>query len=208
MLRDDLPANPGGPAEGIGYAVLATSRDGIHWERHHDVFMDRGAEPEAWDRAMTWIGCALPDGDQILLYYGGYKRGHKVEAKSERQIGLATLPRDRFVSRDAAPGEAGYLKTVPLYLADGKEKVLVLNASCKAEGGIRVQVRDNRGRIMPGYSFKECTALAGDGFEMPVRWNGKQDLSDLTAYTIHLEFEIRGASLFAFDVVRDPSSPL
>ncbi|MFH1743250.1 MAG: hypothetical protein ABIH23_29950 [bacterium] len=53
MLHDDYAAEPGGPAEGIGYTTLVTSRDGVHWERHDDIFFDRNSEPYAWDRAMT-----------------------------------------------------------------------------------------------------------------------------------------------------------
>ena len=32
VLRDDLPCDPGGPKDGIGYSVLATSRDGVTWQ--------------------------------------------------------------------------------------------------------------------------------------------------------------------------------
>ena len=41
---------------GPSYVELVTSRDGIHWERHDDIFFDRNPDPNAWDRAMTWIG--------------------------------------------------------------------------------------------------------------------------------------------------------
>jgi len=203
MLHDDLPANPGGPVEGIGYAVLATSRDGIHWERHKDIFLDRGKDPDSWDRAMTWIGCALPVEDQMYLYYGGYKRGHKVEARTERQIGLAVMPRDRFVSIDSRGAEKGHFRTVPLYLADGKGKQLSLNADCGKEGALRVQVLNARGEVFPGYSFEECVPVKGDGLKSRVRWKSKADLSALFAQTIHLEFEIQNASLFAFDVLSE-----
>lgn len=33
VLRDDLPAEPGGPTAGIGYTVLTWTRDGRTWQR-------------------------------------------------------------------------------------------------------------------------------------------------------------------------------
>ncbi|MEJ7639962.1 MAG: hypothetical protein WKF75_18820 [Singulisphaera sp.] len=41
VLRDDLPCDPGGPTDGIGYSVLATSRDGVTWHRRREPFLDR-----------------------------------------------------------------------------------------------------------------------------------------------------------------------
>ncbi|MCB9768703.1 MAG: hypothetical protein H6752_10950 [Candidatus Omnitrophica bacterium] len=196
MLHDDLPADPGGEAEGIGYAVLATSRDGIRWERHDDIFLDRAENSDAWDHAMTWIGCCLDVGDEMFIYYGGYKRGHKIEAKTERQLGLATMPLDRFVSRDAEG--KGSLRTVQCYLRDGKEKALTLNADA-SKGSIRVQLRDNHGEVIDGFSFEDCEPITRDGLHIPVRWKSKS-LDDLLAATLHLEFEMENASLYGFDV--------
>ena len=55
---------------------------------------------------MTWIGYALPVGDEVYLYYGGYARGHKVEPDTERQIGLAKMKRDRYVAITPAGSKA------------------------------------------------------------------------------------------------------
>src|SRR5205085_309822 len=79
VLHDDFSCDPGGPKNGIGYAVLVTSRDGVRWQRFREPFLDRNVQPGSWDHAMTWIGCALPLGEEMLFYYGGYARGHKIE---------------------------------------------------------------------------------------------------------------------------------
>src|SRR5262249_22537982 len=97
VLRDDLPCDPDGPVEGIGCAALATRCDGVHWHRYREPFLDRTLTPGAWDHAMAWIGDALPVGDELFLYYGGYARGHKIEPYKERQLGLARMKRDRYV---------------------------------------------------------------------------------------------------------------
>ena len=171
MLRDDLPAEPGGAPEGIGWTALVTSRDGRRWERDDEPFFDRSPDPEAWDRAMAWIGCALPVGDEVFLYYGGYQRGHKVEPTKERQIGLARMPADRFVSRDAVGETPGRLLTVPLRTPEGGPRGLVLNAAAAAGGEIRVAVLDaGTGEVLPGYGLANASPVGGDGLALPVSW--------------------------------------
>src|SRR5205823_14937306 len=114
---------------GIGYTVLATSRDGVTWQRYREPFLDRNPQRGSWDHAMTWMSGALPVGDEVFFYYGGYARGHKVAAATERQIGLARMKRDRYVALTPAK-DAGTLRTRP-FLVPGER--LTLNA--KAAGG-------------------------------------------------------------------------
>ena len=108
ILRDDLFADsPPVPADayGIGYTALAWSRDGETWIRDTTPFFERDPAPGAWDHSHAWIDEQVPVGDQIYLYYAGYAHGHKVNRFEERQIGLVTMKRDRYVARRA--GETG-----------------------------------------------------------------------------------------------------
>lgn len=198
MLHDDLPATPGGPADGIGYAMIATSRDGRHWERHDDIFFDRDPNPEAWDHAMTWISSVLPIGDELYVYYGGYKRGHKVAKDTERQIGMTKMPMDRFVSWDSIGESPGRLITVPVRLPPGACRLL-LNANASG-GRIRVQLKDPLGdKMLPGYGLDDCTSVASDGLALEVAWRGK---TELPAEAVRIEFELTRASLFGFRVTK------
>lgn len=197
MLHDDYACEPGGPSDGLGYATLVTSRDGVHWERHDDVFLDRSATPGAWDRAMAWIGYALPVGDELFLYYGGYKRGHKVEPTRERQLGLARMPRDRFVSRDATGKATGRLVTVPFKHESLDGRQLVLNADAR-EGEIRVRLLNQAGRTIVGADFQDTIPVRGDGLALTVP---KLDLSLSGASPFRIEFALHGAKLFGFDIV-------
>jgi hypothetical protein len=97
---------------------------------------------------MTWGDCLLPVDDEVYVYYGGYARGHKVERFTERQIGLARLRRDRFVSRDAKE-EGGWLRTPLVSLGGASE--LTINAEVdKVNGEIRARVLDAAGRAARG----------------------------------------------------------
>jgi hypothetical protein len=196
MLHDDYAPEPGGEPTGIGYTTLGTSRDGQTWQRHDDVFLDRNPTPGTWDRAMTWVGSALPVGDELYLYYGGYKRGHKVEPTKERQIGLAKMKTDRFVAREASGATPGVLRTALLRAGDGKGSTLVLNADA-SKGRIRAQVRYPTGGVIPGFAYDDAEPVTGDGLALPVKWKGQ--LADLRD-DVRLEFEITDAKLFGFDV--------
>jgi hypothetical protein len=192
VLRDDLPCDPGGPVQGIGYTVLAWTRDGETWQRDRKPFLDRNPEKGSWDHAMTWGDYQLPVGDEVYLYYGGYARGHKVEYTKERQIGLVRFQRDRYVARVAGT-EEGTLRT-RLFTCDAESLTVNVDA---AKGQLRVQVTDDGGLPFPGFSFADCEPITSDNLAATLHW--KKSLSDLRGKTVRLEFRLRQARLFAFD---------
>jgi hypothetical protein len=192
VLRDDLAPEPGGDVTGLGYTCLAWSRDGEHWERDREPFLPRNPEPGTWDRAMTWGDSLLPVDDEVFVYYGGYARGHKVERFKERQLGLARLPRDRFVSRDAGP-EGGTLRT-PLLVLDSPE--VLVNA--EVAGELRVRVCDPQGKPIEGFDAPDCAPIRGNSLRHPVRWN--RPLAALGRRPIRLEFTARDARLYGFEL--------
>jgi hypothetical protein len=193
VLRDDLPADPGGPVAGIGYTVLAWSRDGRTWTRDREPFLDRHPEKGQWDHAMSWIDCQLPVGDEVYLYYGGYKQGHKVDRFTERQIGLVRMRRDRYVAREAGP-EPGTLRT-PLLTLGGRR--ITLNADA-AGGEIRAQLLDREGKPIPGFTFEDCRPISADTLDAALEW--KRRLGRLNGAPVRLEFRLRNARLYALNV--------
>jgi hypothetical protein len=192
VLRDDLPCDPGGPEDGIGYSVLATSRDGIDWHRRREPFLDRNAERGTWDHAMTWIGAALPVGDELFLYYGGYARGHKVEPAKERQIGLARMKRDRYLAL-APAGDEGTLVTRPFLAPGGR---LTINAQA-ARGEVVVRLLGEEGNPIDVLGAAEARPVEGDVLAGEVRWPATTDA--LRGKPVRLAFRIRKASLFGFE---------
>jgi len=195
VLRDDLPADPDGPVKGIGYTVLAWSRDGEHWERYREPFLPRNPEPGTWDHAMTWGDYQLITGDATYIYYGGYARGHKVERFTERQIGLARMKRDRYVSRSAGNKEC-HLQTHKLVLS-GAAMTLNVNA---AGGLARVQILGADGKPIKGFSFADCEPITSDSICVPVRW--KRALSAIAGKPVWLEFSLLNAHLYGFDLTK------
>jgi hypothetical protein len=215
VLRDDLSpegvppeavaSNAGGKSErrtnvgvekgsGMGYTVLAWTRDGETWQRdrHTDKFFEPDPRPGAWDHAMSWVGSSVSVGDEVYLYYAGYRWGHKYRRSVDRQLGVVKIGRDRFVAREA--GQAAGIITTPTVtlLAD----TLMVNADAHG-GAVRVQITTAGGEPIPGFRFQDCQPIATDSLCSPVEW--KQPLSVLRGRSVRLEFSIKNARLFAFE---------
>jgi hypothetical protein len=197
VLRDDLACDPGGPEDGIGYSVLATSRDGLTWRRHRVPFFDRNPARGAWDHAMAWIGAAQPVGDEVFLYYGGYARGHKVAPQTERQLGLARMKRDRYLALSPTR-EEGTLLTRPLVLPGGQ---LTLNARA-ARGAVTVRLLDAGGTSPDDLGAAESRPVEGDVLAGEVRWSAP--VEGLRGRPVRLEFHLRRAALFGFEFQPGP----
>jgi len=195
VLHDDwvAPETPAG-AFGVGYTALAWTRDGQCWDRDLEAFFEPDPNPNAWDHAHAWLDWQLPVGDEVYIYYGGYKYGHKMDRWEGRQIGLVTMHRDRYVSRDAG-SEGGTLRTPPVILRGSK---MTVNAA--VSGRLRVRLLDKSGKLIPGFDADDCQLIHGDSLAHPVRW--KAGLSTLHDRPIMIEFILRDVQLYAFDLVQ------
>ena len=194
VLRDDLPYDPGEPVEGIGYAVLAFSRDGRNWHRFREPFLDRSPQSGAWDRAMTWVGACLPVDDELFIYYGGYARGHKVESGTERQLGMARLRKDGYMSL-RADEVGGSLRTHPVVFAGDR---LELNID-SATGLTRVEIQDVDGDPIEGFTLDDCDPIRIDDVATVVTWRGGDaNVSSLAGQNVYLRFELQSSDLYAF----------
>jgi hypothetical protein len=190
VLRDDLPADPDGPVEGIGWTELISSRDGKKWTRHQEKFIDRNPAPGSWDHAMAWAGSLLTVGDKDYVYFCGYSAGHKV---GDRQNGLAILRKNGFVSRDAG-NKKGVLRT-PLVLLRGTR----ITVNARAGGEMRARLLDAAGRPIPGFDVEDCSPIQGDSVSLPLRWKGS--LTTMKGKPVQLEFHLRDARLYGFDLL-------
>jgi len=205
VLRDDLNCEPGKtaadlhdtrrPFAGLGYTVLGWSYDGEHWQRDTQPFLDRNPQPGTWDRAMTWGDCQIIVGDQVYIYYGGYRWGHKADMATERQIGLARMPRDRYVALTAGKTE-GLVRT---RLAKLKAGQMTVNARVSVPGGqLRVRLLDAAAKPYAGFDWGDAAPVWGDRVNHPIAWKGT--LADLRDKPVQFEFKLAEADLYSFDL--------
>lgn len=200
VLRDDVIVE-GAPVDafGMGYTVLAWTRNGRTWQRDRqsDPFFMPDPKVGSWDHAHAWISSVVEVGDQVYLYYGGYKWGHKYDPETDRQIGLVRILRDRFVARQAG-ATIGTIRTPMLTLGDSGMTVNV----AAAQGWLEMRVLEESGNTLAN-----CDRLSGlDELRAPVTCT--PSLSTLKGLPVQLEFRMQNASLFAFTVqAPTPASP-
>ncbi len=193
VLRDDLSPEPGGEPTGIGYTTLAWTRDGVHWERDRKPFMDRNPTTGTWDRAMTWGDSQLLVGDEVYIYYGGYAGGHKTDRFNTRQIGLARMPRDRYIAREAARDAEAMLRTPMISLAGDS---ITINANIAGE--MHVRLLDVQGKPIEGFDWADGKPIRGDSTRHPLRFS--RPISSVADQPVSLEFKWRDGRLYAFDL--------
>ena len=107
----------------------------------------------------------------------------------ERQIGLARMPRDRYVAMEADIN-VGTLMTKAALL---KAKSMTVNANIV--GHLKVRLLDDQGNALPDFNWVE---LSGDAIDLPVNWNG--NLESLSDKPVTIEFQLQDAQLFGFDL--------
>ena len=163
---------------------LATSRDGLNWQRNYrKPFWLARTDGNRFDSGSIFL---RPQPvvlvDEIRFYYGAYSQGATSanDLVLTTGIGMASLPRDRFAGvRSVARTEGTNLKqplndigqlTLKSLHFTGNES-LQLNAN--APNGIRVELLDADGRRIEGFTMDDAVEIKGDSLRHEVRWKGR-----------------------------------
>lgn len=130
-------------------------------------------------------------------------------------MGLAKLPRDRFIAQHA-DREPGHLLTREVLIEGSRLQLNTTNmvdtenkTMMAPMGDMRVELvesaRDQEavvgGKVMKGFSFDDCDVIRHNLVDYTVTWNGKSDLSRLKGKAVHLRFKLSLTSLFTFAFV-------
>jgi hypothetical protein len=90
--------------------------------------------------------------------------------------------------------DGGELLTKPLIFSGDR---LLLNFSTSAAGGIRVEIQDEDGKVIPGFSLFECREVIGNEIEREVSWDSEGDLGILAGKPVRLRMVMKDVDLFA-----------
>ena len=104
-----------------------------------------------------------------------------------------TLRLDGWVSIDSGK-EDGTL-TTKLLVFEGKN--LIINAEAP-QGSVAVEVLDQAGNLLPGFSQGDCDVFHGDAIRYTVTWRGKSVMSTLVDKTVTIRFYLQKAKLYSF----------
>ena len=176
--------------DGLSEAVFMTSRDGQFWSRRFmEAYIPPGPDQENWnERNMVVASGLVPTGPgEMSIYYVEHYRRPTVRLRR------ATMRVDGIVSVNAN-FTGGFARTRPFNF-DGNE--LVINYSTAASGIINVEIQDEKGLIISGYSMGNSDDIYGDEIERVVTWGGSGDLSELAGQTIRLKFDMKQADLYS-----------
>ncbi len=171
-------------------SVFMTTRGGGHYDRTFmEAFLRPGSTAQDWiARDNTPALGVVPANDREMFIY-------RVSHYAQSTIHLAryTLRTDGFASVNASY-KGGQFITKPFTFSGRK---LEINFASSAAGGLRVEVRDENGRAIPGFSLGDCPEIFGDEISREVEWAKRADLAALAGKTVSLRFEMRDADLYS-----------
>ncbi|NWG14797.1 MAG: hypothetical protein HXY20_14825 [Acidobacteria bacterium] len=193
VLTDDEARMLGvsqGYASDCAETVFMTSRGGNRYERTFmEGFIRPGLDPGNWASrsGLSALG-VVPTGPAEISIY---KQAHY--AQPSNRLERYALRTDGFVSVHA-PSAGGEMRTRPVRFAG---KRLVVNFSTGAAGGVRVEIQDEQGRPVPGYSLEDCIPLVGDAIERTVTWKRGSGVGALAGLPVRVRFVMKDADLYA-----------
>jgi hypothetical protein len=176
-------------------AVLLTSRGGSRYERTFlEGFLTPGIGAENWVSRTNYPACGVVQtGPTEMSFYVNQNYG-----QSTAHLRRYSLRLDGFACAEA-PYRGGELLTKPITFAG---KHLSLNFATSAAGGIRVEIQDEAGSPLPGFTLADAVETIGNEIDRVVRWKGGSDLGKLAGKPIRLRLVMKDARLYALQFRR------
>jgi hypothetical protein len=170
-------------------AVLMTSRGGNIYDRTFmEAFIAPGIGYENWTSRTNYpaLNVVQTAKNEMSVYVNqnyGQPTAH-LRRYSLRLDGFASV---------WAGYDGGEFVTKPLVFKGSK---LFLNMSTSAAGGIKVELQDESGKALNGFSADDCQEIIGNEIERPVTWKGG-DLSAVSGRVVRVRFVMKDSNLFA-----------
>lgn len=190
--------------------VLIASRDGFNFKGWGDSFITPPPQDDSWTYGSgtvcigmavspAKIGHGAPDEISFISAEGSWTED-TVRMRRYR------LRMDGFVSLRFDANAGSWLS--PKFTFKGG--MLTCNVKTGAFGGFRVELRDEKGEPIPGYTFGDSYELIGDGLDIAARWRSGKDVRPLEGKVISIAFLGRNCDLYSVkfeEFVPDPELP-
>lgn len=176
--------------------LFMTSRDGKAFHRWDEAFLRAGPE-----RKHNWLygdcyptlglmetPAEHPDAAPELSFYVGedyWKHGVRLRRHTLRVDGFVALHAKR------TPGE---FVMKPLVFSGKK---LSLNFATSAAGNLRIELQDEAGKPIEGYTLADCDEVFGDTIDRKITWKENADVSKLAGKPIRLRMVLKEADLYS-----------
>ena len=178
--------------------VFMSSRDGQSFKRWDEAFLRPGPQAEGhwiygdnyqayglWETASEVPGAPK----EISMLFN--EHAWVDETHAERRY---TIRLDGFTSLNA-PLAGGAFVSKPLIFS-GRQ--LSVNYATSAAGNLRVEIQDEKGSAIPGFSLEDCLEHYGDSVAQVIAWKGGNDVSALAGTPVRLRFVLADGDLYSF----------
>lgn len=177
-------------AKGVSDAVFMTSRGGNSYDR---TFMESIIRPGPDLRSWTArnnapaLGVVPTGATEMSMYLVTHY------TMPDCRLQRYSLRTDGF-SSVKAPYVGGTLLTQPFTFSGDK---LVINYSTSSIGSIRVELLDEAGQPLPGYTTADCDEIVGDEIARTVTWKNQSAVAAHAGKTVRLKFSMIDADLYS-----------
>lgn len=170
----------------LGFLI---SNDGVHFrEPQPDFAILSPGETGSWDQHGLIHGQGFENvGGETRIYYGTWDLASPGDRKTS--VGLSTLRRDGFGYLSTRIEGDAMLTTIPLVFPQDAKKIRV-NVSGLGHGArLRLELLDDRGRGLLGYSGSNGAVVEQDGLAERASWPNKRLPARGVPYQIRIHFE-------------------
>jgi hypothetical protein len=171
-------------------AVFMSSRGGSVYDRTFmEGFIRPGTDLGNWaSRAgMTALGVVPTSATEMSIY----KQAHY--AQPTAFLERYTLRTDGFSSINA-PYQGAEVLTKPLIFSG---QHLIINFATSAAGSIKIEIQDDLGEPVPGYSLADAHEIIGDDIARVVSWKGSSVVEALAGKAVRLRIRMKDADLYS-----------
>lgn len=179
-----------GQRRDTGDAVLMSSRGGNDYDRTFmESFIRPGLDRKTWSARNNYpaLGVVPTGPEEISIYLSGH---YTLPDNHLRRYSLRT---DGFAAI-RGPYAGGEFVTKTLVFSG---QSLVLNYATSAAGSLRVELLDESGTPLSGYSATDCDVLIGDEIARTVTWHKKANLGSIVGRPVKVRFILQDADLYS-----------
>ena len=170
--------------------VLMTSRGGNRYDRTFmESFIRPGIGLQNWVSRSNYpaLNTVITGPTEMSIYV------NQDYAQPTAHLRRYILRLDGFGSVNAGYN-GGEMITKPLTFEGDK---LLINYATSAAGEIKVEIQNEEGEVIPGFSADECQLIIGNEIDRNVSWGKDKNLNDLAGKVIRLRFLMKDADLYA-----------
>ena len=172
-------------------AVLLTTRGGSTYSREFlESFLRPGLGMENWTSRTNYPALNLiQTGPAEMSFFVNRNYGQPTAYVARYSLRL-----DGFASLHAGY-QGGSMTTRPLRFQGSR---LELNYSTSAAGSVRLEILDESGKPIPGFTLQEARELIGDQITRTYEWSNGPNLSALANRTVRLRFHLKDADVYSW----------